>query len=387
MHWMDVARRGVQLARQAAAEGGRAGECAVAFSLNGDVDTPEGAETIRLLARVFEDDPPDIVLLETLSLVRADDLRHRRAPARHRPARVAQLPPLPQRRLRRLRRALGRARGRRLRPGGAPLRADGRRRAARQLHPARPRGRDDLVDARLHRPAARRLPEPRLPLDRRLAHRGRASAAPSTPRMALAWREEGAQIVGGCCGVGPEHVAAAREALAGTAARPRAAARARRRRGRRGRAAGRRAGRAVDGRPRLVALSARLPRHPVRAGRLRAHPGQLPGVEVPVPRGHRPRPPLPRRRLRHRPADRAARPERRRARARDRRRPAGRAEHAHERVPKRRRRPRQRRGGRPLPVGAGGALRRDRGEPLPAAGRPVRARRRPTGRSTTGAAT
>ncbi len=70
VHWMDVARRGVQLARQAAAEGGRADECAVAFSMNGDVDTPEGAETIRLLARVFEEDPPDIVLLETLSLVR-----------------------------------------------------------------------------------------------------------------------------------------------------------------------------------------------------------------------------------------------------------------------------------------------------------------------------
>src|SRR5689334_7300811 len=60
VHWMDVARRGIELARQAAAEGGRGDECAVAFSMNGDVDTPEGAETIRLLARVFEDDPPDI---------------------------------------------------------------------------------------------------------------------------------------------------------------------------------------------------------------------------------------------------------------------------------------------------------------------------------------
>src|ERR687886_679931 len=34
--------------------------------------------------------------------------------------------------------------------------------------------------------------------------------------MALAWREEGAQIVGGCCGTRPEHIAAARERLAGT---------------------------------------------------------------------------------------------------------------------------------------------------------------------------
>ena len=31
--------------------------------------------------------------------------------------------------------------------------------------------------------------------------------------MALRWRAEGAQIIGGCCGVGPDHVAAAREQL------------------------------------------------------------------------------------------------------------------------------------------------------------------------------
>src|SRR5206468_11378300 len=35
-------------------------------------------------------------------------------------------------------------------------------------------------------------------------------------RMAVAWREEGAQIVGGCCGVRPEHIAAARARLEGT---------------------------------------------------------------------------------------------------------------------------------------------------------------------------
>jgi SAM-dependent methyltransferase len=32
-------------------------------------------------------------------------------------------------------------------------------------------------------------------------------------RMALAWREEGAQIVGGCCGTRPDHIVAARERL------------------------------------------------------------------------------------------------------------------------------------------------------------------------------
>jgi Homocysteine S-methyltransferase len=34
--------------------------------------------------------------------------------------------------------------------------------------------------------------------------------------LALKWREEGAQIIGGCCGVGPEHLAAARKVLDGT---------------------------------------------------------------------------------------------------------------------------------------------------------------------------
>jgi release factor glutamine methyltransferase len=34
--------------------------------------------------------------------------------------------------------------------------------------------------------------------------------------LALEWREQGAQIVGGCCGTSPEHIAAARRRLAGT---------------------------------------------------------------------------------------------------------------------------------------------------------------------------
>jgi len=70
VHWMDVARQGLRLARRAAAEAGRADACAVAFSINGDVDSPQGAETVRLLARVFADEPPDLVLVETVAMVR-----------------------------------------------------------------------------------------------------------------------------------------------------------------------------------------------------------------------------------------------------------------------------------------------------------------------------
>jgi S-methylmethionine-dependent homocysteine/selenocysteine methylase len=35
-------------------------------------------------------------------------------------------------------------------------------------------------------------------------------------RFAAEWRAAGASIVGGCCGVGPEHIRAVAEALAGT---------------------------------------------------------------------------------------------------------------------------------------------------------------------------
>ena len=69
VHWMDLARRAVQLARQAAQEAGRADEVAVAFSLNGDIDTADPGETVRLLGRALRDAAPDVILLETLSLV------------------------------------------------------------------------------------------------------------------------------------------------------------------------------------------------------------------------------------------------------------------------------------------------------------------------------
>jgi methionine synthase I (cobalamin-dependent) len=37
----------------------------------------------------------------------------------------------------------------------------------------------------------------------------------SLVRMARGWRDEGAELIGGCCGVGPEHIAALSAALAG----------------------------------------------------------------------------------------------------------------------------------------------------------------------------
>ena len=109
------------------------------------------------------------------------DLRDRRGPARHRAPGVAELPALPSRRVRRLRRALGRTGGRRLRSRRAAVRGDGRRRAGDQLHPARPRHRHALLAARLHRPPARRVSEPRLPIVGRAGATRRASAGLATP--------------------------------------------------------------------------------------------------------------------------------------------------------------------------------------------------------------
>ena len=70
VHWMDVARAGIRLARRAIEEEGRDGECAVAFAISEEVNSDARRETVELLARVFEADPPDLVLLETLTLVR-----------------------------------------------------------------------------------------------------------------------------------------------------------------------------------------------------------------------------------------------------------------------------------------------------------------------------
>ncbi len=216
VHWMDVARRGVQLARRAAADGGRADECAVAFSLNGDVDTPEGAETIRLLARVFEDDPPDIVLLETLSLVRPTTYDTvERLLGTGLPVWLS---------FRRCRSGVCGVYGEHW--GGPEGDAFGR--AARRFEqmgvsallvncipPDHVGGMiswmRDFTDLPLGA-------YPNLGYLSTAGWRTEAGVAGAEyAGMARRWREEGAQIIGGCCGVGPEHVAAAREALTGTA--------------------------------------------------------------------------------------------------------------------------------------------------------------------------
>jgi len=215
VHWMDLARRAVRLARAATAEAGRAEAVAVAFSINGEVDTPEGHETIRLLARAFEADPPDLILLETLSLVRGSTYQTiERLLATGLPVWLG---------FRRCRHGVCGVYGEHW--GGPEGDAFGR--AARRFEelgvgallvncipPDHATGMlswlRDFTD----------LPLGVYPNLGYLATGGwRHDAAPDASdyaELALAWREEGAQIIGGCCGVGPDRIAAARAALEDT---------------------------------------------------------------------------------------------------------------------------------------------------------------------------
>lgn len=215
IHWMDVARRGVRLAREAAQEGGRADEVAVAFSINGDVDTPDGRETIRLLARAFEEDPPDLILMETLTLIRSSTYATVEALI------DTGLPVWLS--FRRCRHGVCGIYGEHW--GGPEGDAFGR--AARRLEemgigalainclpPDHVTGMlawlRDFTDLPLG-------VYPNLGYLSAAGWRHEAGVgADEYAELALRWREEGAQIVGGCCGVGPEQIAAARAALDAT---------------------------------------------------------------------------------------------------------------------------------------------------------------------------
>ena len=336
VHWVDVARRGLRLARQAAGE-----SSAVAFSLNGDVDAPGGEETIQLLSRLFADEPPDVILLETLSLVRESLYATVEALlATGLPVWLS---------FRRCRHGLCGVYGEHW--GGPEGDAFGR--AALRFEQLGVRALlincipPDHVEGMV--PYLRDFTDLPLGVYPNLGYftddgwRDLGVGGPEYAALAQRWRAQGAQLIGGCCGTGPEHIAAAREAVrdrpAGRAARRRHRRRARQRTGRGPGAAP--AG--LDRPPQPAAVPAAVPRPRGGARRRGPRRRQLPRVGVPVPRGDRRPRALPRPRLRHRGPRRPARAQRRGPRARARRRPARRREHPDERVPQRRRGPDQRR--------------------------------------------
>jgi len=212
---MEAARRGIRVARQAIEEGGRSGACVVAFSLNGDIDAPDAAETVALLARTLASAPPDLILVETLSVLRPSlfDV-------------VAALVETSIPIWLSFRRCLHGLCGVYGQHWGGPEH-DAFGRAARRF--------DDMgvaallvncvppdhVDGMISH--LRDFTDMPLGVYPNLGYYTNAGwrfesevGGEEYAEMALRWRAEGAQIIGGCCGTRPDHIAAARDALRGT---------------------------------------------------------------------------------------------------------------------------------------------------------------------------
>jgi homocysteine S-methyltransferase len=213
-HWPEIARRGVLLAREAVAVAGRTDQTAVAFSLNADLDTPHGPETVKLLARAFEDEAPDLVLFETLSLVR-DSLYDVVAALAGTGLPVWMS-------FRRCRRGLCGVFGQHW--GGPEGDAFGR--AARRLEDLGVSAvlvnciPPDHVDGMIsYLRDFTDLPLGVYPnLGYYTDHGWRfppGVGGEEYAALARRWRAEGADIIGGCCGVGPDHIMAVRSALEG----------------------------------------------------------------------------------------------------------------------------------------------------------------------------
>jgi S-methylmethionine-dependent homocysteine/selenocysteine methylase/SAM-dependent methyltransferase len=210
LHWMDIARLGVEVGREAIEQAGKKDEVALAFSINGDIDGPARREFIELLPRTFEDHPPDLILLETITLIR-DGLTIAAIEAL-----VATGIPV-WTSFRRCRHGVCGVFGQHW---GGPE-GDEFGRAARRLDELGVRGLlinclpPDHVPGML--PWLRDFTDLPLGVYPNLGYFtddgwsfDKTVDGEQYGEMAAKWRQEGAQIIGGCCGTRPEHVAGAR---------------------------------------------------------------------------------------------------------------------------------------------------------------------------------
>lgn len=214
LQWMDLARTAVTLARDAAGDSG----CAVAFSIGGDIEAESQFETVELLLRVFDDSPPDLIVFESVSLI--DD--------NYTLAAIELLLDAGWPVWTSFRRCRDGVCGIYGQLWGGPE-GDYFGRLARKLE--RMGVGVILINCLPIERVAGTLSWLRdyvsLPLGvypnlGRLVENGWQFDADSTPaafaQEALAWREEGAQIIGGCCGVGPDEIATLATTLASTPA-------------------------------------------------------------------------------------------------------------------------------------------------------------------------
>lgn len=211
LHLMDLARRGLRNAREGIAQAGRK-DVAVAFSLNGDIDQAGGEETVKLLSRLFAEEKPDLILVETLSVVR---------PSLYSTVESLLATGVPVwLSFRRCPHGLCGVFGQHW--GGPEGDAFGR--AARRFEemgvgsllvncippdhvPGMVSYLRDFTDIPLG-------VYPNLGYFTNDGWKSDAGVgAAEYAQMALSWREEGAQIIGGCCGVGPDQIAAAASKL------------------------------------------------------------------------------------------------------------------------------------------------------------------------------
>lgn len=200
--WTVATRDAVRVVRQAIADSGRAGQCAVAFCLN-DAD-PLLAGEEALLELLWTVDRPDLVLVETLSTVPSPALSRAIAAVA-----ASGMPVWVSFRLAGVRGVPGE---RAVSPGGAP-------------------GSFSSALAELEQAGVLAVLVNCIPLEQTsdaLAELARSTALPvgCYPRLdeeidpaayaelAMDWRAQGARIIGGCCGVRPAHIRAVRDRLA-----------------------------------------------------------------------------------------------------------------------------------------------------------------------------
>lgn len=211
--WDDAVDAALRLARRAIRQSSREADCAVAFCINGDLRGPRALAALELLTWRWRGEAPDLVIFETLTELPGGPLFDAVSMVRELglPVWVS---------MRRASTGMASADGL-ITPDEDPdllPAAVGeleRRGASALLVNCVPR---ELVPAALAAMGAVTalpvgcLPNLGRPGDGRWEHDDRVSAEEFADE-ALVWLEAGAQLIGGCCGTGPEEIRAVGRAL------------------------------------------------------------------------------------------------------------------------------------------------------------------------------